>query len=202
MKTSHKIGLGLGTGALVLTGAAGFAAVAQAADPTASPTPAASGTEGQASGGQTKDRPDGRGKHGARGGKSEVSAAKLAEKLGLDEAKVSEALKTAREILRPEKKTDAGQEAGSTGNGGSGSTKPSRADRQAALAQALASALGVDEAKVTEALTAIADEQKAARAAELQTRLDEAVTAGTLTQAEADAVTKAVDAGVIGGGRR
>jgi len=40
------------------------------------------------------------------------------------------------------------------------------------------------------------------RAAALKTRLDKAVTDGKLTQAEADAVTKAVEAGVIGGGGR
>lgn len=200
MKTRHKIGLGLGAGALVLTGAAGLAGVAQAADPTTSPTPvgAASGTgqDGQTPDAQAQERTDGgRGHQGARG-KGGVSAAKLAEKLGLEEAKVSEALKAAQQNLRPDKKTEAQQEEGSE------STRPSRTERQAALAQELASALGVDEAKVIEALTAIAEEQKTARTAELQTRLDQAVSDGTLTQSEADAVKKAVDAGVIGGGRR
>ncbi|RAX47539.1 hypothetical protein DQ354_00740 [Arthrobacter sp. AQ5-06] len=42
----------------------------------------------------------------------------------------------------------------------------------------------------------------AGRAAALKTRLDQAVTDGKLTQAEADAVTKAVQNGVIGGGGR
>ena len=41
MKNIQKIGLGLGATALVLGGAAGFAGIAQAADPTADPTPAA-----------------------------------------------------------------------------------------------------------------------------------------------------------------
>ncbi len=40
---------------------------------------------------------------------------------------------------------------------------------------------------------------KTERAAALKSRLNEAVKAGTLTQAEADAVTKAVEKGVIGG---
>ena len=68
MKTMHKIGLGLGAGALTLGGVAGFAQVAQA-DPTASPTPSASA--GTGSGGTSgTDRPDGgKGRHGGeRGG--------------------------------------------------------------------------------------------------------------------------------------
>ncbi len=187
MKTMHKIGLGLGAGALTLGGVAGFAQVAQA-DPTASPTPSASA--GTGSGGTSgTDRPDGgKGRHGGeRGGQS---AAKLAEKLGLDQTKVEEALKTARAALKPTK--DA---SGTT-------TKPTAQERDAALAAELAKALGIDQATVTEALTALETEQDAARATALQTRLDQAVTDGKLTQAEADAVKKAVEAGVIGGGGR
>ena len=43
-------------------------------------------------------------------------------------------------------------------------------------------------------------QKQAEKAAALKTRLDQAVTDGKLTQAEADAVTKAVENGVIGGG--
>lgn len=181
MKNSHKIGLGVGTGALLITGAAGFAGIAQAADPTASPTPArtASGTDGH--GKPTRG-------HGGDG----VSAAQLAEKLGVDEAKVTEALKDAREALRPSK--DAGT--------GTPAARLSGTDPQSALAQKLATALDIDEAKVTEVLEALKAERAQARTAELQTRLDKAVTDGTLTQTEADAVKKAVDAGVVGVGRR
>ncbi len=188
MKTRQKMGLGMAAGALVLTGAAGFVGAAQAADPTASPTPAST-----ASGGDQAGRPSGQGRHGARGGPSDVSAADLAKKLGLDEAKVTEALKDARTALRPDKGADDTDTA---------TARPSRADRQAALATRLASALGIDEAKVTEALAALDAEREAARTAALTSRLDKAVADGTLTRAEADAVTKAVEAGVIGGGRR
>ena len=187
MKTSHKIGLGIGAGALLLTGA-GFAGIAQAADPTASPTPSST-----ASGGSQGGRADGRGHHGPRGGAMGVSAAKLAEKLGVDETKVAEALKEAHSALRPAKDATGGS---------TPAARPSSADRQAALAQKLASALGIDEAKVTEALKALETERAEARTTELQTRLDKAVTDGTLTRTEADAVKKAVDAGVIGGTRR
>ena len=69
-------------------------------------------------------------------------------------------------------------------------------------ASALAAKLGIDEAKVTAALQEIRSEEQSEHAAELKTRLDKAVADGKLTQAEADAVTKAVQNGVIGGGGR
>lgn len=52
------------------------------------------------------------------------------------------------------------------------------------------------------ALQELRSEGQAQRAAALKTKLDQAVTDGKLTQAEADAVTKAVESGVIGGGGR
>ena len=79
-------------------------------------------------------------------------------------------------------------------------TKPDRAARDAALAKSLAESLGIEESKVTAALEELRTAAQADRAAALKTRLDKAVTDGTLTQAEADAVTKAVEKGVIGGG--
>ena len=79
-------------------------------------------------------------------------------------------------------------------------TKPDRTAQDAAMAKSLAAALGVDESKVTAALTEIRAAEQTKRAAALKTRLDTAVKDGTLTQAEADAVTKAVEKGVIGGG--
>ena len=177
MKNIQKIGLGLGATALVLGGAAGFAGIAQAADPTADPTPAAT----TPAAGQQQ----GWGRAEMRGG---MQAAQLAEKLGLDETKVSEALQTAHDALREAHQAD------------DSTTRPTQEERRAELAAELAKALGVEEAKVTEALTALDAERDATRAAALQDRLDQAVTAGKLTQTEADAVKKAVEAGVIGGG--
>ena len=75
--------------------------------------------------------------------------------------------------------------------------RPDRAERDAALAKPLAEKLNVKEAKVKAALDEFRSERQAARAAALKARLDAAVKAGTLTQAEADAVQKAVDTGVI-----
>ena len=179
MNSIQKVGLTLGTAALALGGVAGISSLAQAADPTAAPTT----TTPQA--GQTQQ--GGRGEAGEkhRGG---MQAAELAEKLGLDEAKVSEALQTAHDALREARQAD------------DSTTRPTQEERRAELAAELAKALGVDEAKVTEALTALESERDAERAAALQDRLEQAVTDGKLTQAEADAVKKAVEAGVIGDG--
>lgn len=96
-----------------------------------------------------------------------------------------------------------------------------RTDRQAKFAEALAKELGVPTEKVTDALKKIAAEHRAdrpERPAEhrqakpqdrqerqakmqerLQQRLDQAVKDGKLTQAEADAIMKAVKSGVFQG---
>jgi predicted flavoprotein YhiN len=79
-----------------------------------------------------------------------------------------------------------------------------RAQAQADLAAKLAKELGVDQAKVQAALEKIQSEQqaqaKADRLAALKQRLDQAVTDGKLTRAEADAIYKAAENGVIPGG--
>ncbi|MDI1463986.1 hypothetical protein QEZ54_23655 [Catellatospora sp. KI3] len=99
----------------------------------------------------------------------------------------------------------------------SASTSPGTGDRdarQAAFAAALAKELGVDEQKVSDALTKVreqlrsergddgrtGEQSQADRAARLKERLDQAVKDGKLTQAEADAIVKAAQAGVLGGG--
>ncbi|MEH0842253.1 hypothetical protein V6U81_07660 [Micromonospora sp. CPCC 205711] len=84
-----------------------------------------------------------------------------------------------------------------------------RADRQNAFAEALAKELGVSTDKVTAALEKVREQQKADRPerpstedrqAQLKERLDQAVKDGKLTQEQADAITKAVEAGVFPGG--
>jgi hypothetical protein len=109
----------------------------------------------------------------------------------VEEVKVTDALKAFREANKPA----AGTEKAKPAEG----TRPDPAVQQAELAKSLAAALGVDEAKVTAALAELRTADQADRAAALKTRLDQAVTDGKLTQAEADAVTKAVENGVIGG---
>ncbi|SCE88400.1 hypothetical protein GA0074695_1873 [Micromonospora viridifaciens] len=97
-----------------------------------------------------------------------------------------------------------------------------RADRQAEFAEALAKELGVSTDKVTAALEKLKEQHKGdrperpstedrqewqkdrqdwqkERQAQLKERLDQAVKDGKLTQEQADAVLKAVEAGVFPG---
>jgi hypothetical protein len=127
------------------------------------------------------------GKHGRGGERGVAQAAALAGKLGVDEAKVVEALQAFREANKPATPPAEGE-------------RPDPAARDASLAKSLAESLGIEESKVTAALEELRTERQAAKAAALKTRLDQAVTDGKLTQAEADAVTKAVENGIIGGG--
>ena len=100
---------------------------------------------------------------------------------------MTEALQAIREANKPTTRPDP-------------QDRPDPTAREAALAKALAEKLGVDEAKVTAALAEIRAARQADRAAALKDKLDAAVKAGTLTQAEADAVQKAVEKGVIDAG--
>ena len=79
-----------------------------------------------------------------------------------------------------------------------------RAQQQDELATALAKELGIDKAKVAAALDKVQAQReadaKAERTAQLKARLDQAVKDGKLTQAEADAILKASEAGVLPGG--
>ncbi|HEU4545365.1 MAG TPA: hypothetical protein VFR88_03655 [Microlunatus sp.] len=177
--------LALGVG----VGIAGFAS----ADPTTtpSPNPSASAPADPGRGGPGRD--------GHRGGPGRGVAdadlaEQLAQKLGVTEAKVTSALQEIREANRP-----ARPSAAPSTDPSARPTRPDPEQREAALAKALAEKLGVDEAKVTKAFEEIRAARQADRAAELTSRLDAAVKAGTLTRAEADAVTKAVEKGVIGG---
>ena len=144
-------------------------------------TPSATPTRGRPPPGPRADAATGRGRDGG------ALAAQLADKLGVDQAKVESALRAFRDEHKPRPSPPPGRPR-------RGPTGP--AD-DAALAKALAGKLGVDEAKVKTALDEIRAARQADRAAALKTRLDAAVKAGTLTQAEADAVQKAVDKGVI-----
>jgi hypothetical protein len=96
----------------------------------------------------------------------------------------------------------------------SGSAQPKDQSREQArqqhrdeMAAALAAELGVDKDKVAAALAKYEAEHKptgrpdrgGGTRPDLTSRLDAAVTAGTITQAEADAIKKAAAAGVLGG---
>ena len=188
MSKKKKVTLGLSAAGIALVTGLGISGVAYAATTTPTPTPSASASADASTDGQ-RGGPGGPGGHGKRGGMG-VQAAALATKLGVDEAKVTEALQTFRDANKP------GAASGENATG----TKPDRSAMEAALAASLAQSLGIDEAKVTAALEELRTEAQAERAAALKTRLDKAVTDGTLTQAEADGAAKAVEKGVIGGG--
>ncbi|WFR83566.1 hypothetical protein [Arthrobacter sp. Y-9] len=178
---TKKMILGAAAGLLALGAATGVASAAFA-DTSASGTPASPST--------AQNTPAVGDRHG--GGKL---VQELASKLGVDQSKVEAALKSFRDANRP--------------SSGAKENSESKADRQAnrtahqaALEKSLASALGVSEAKVHEAFTAIHADQRAQREASLKKKLDSAVTSGKLTQAEEDAVLKAQGLGLLGGGRR
>jgi hypothetical protein len=177
MSRTKRITLGITAGALALGAGLGVTGMASAAT---TPSPSASSSASTDSNASTD------GFRGHKGGRGQI-AADLAAKLGVDEAKVTEAIQAFREANRP---TTAPTEG----------SKPDRTAQDAAMVKSLATALGVEESKVTAALTEIRTAAQAERAAALKTKLDTAVKDGTLTQAEADAVTKAVEKGVIGGG--
>jgi hypothetical protein len=139
----------------------------------AEPAPASSST---ASGTTTDD-----GRRGGRGDRGQ-KAAGLAGLLGVDEAKVTAALEEIR---------------GARGTGGN-----AQPGDRTAMAEALAAELGVSTDKVTAALDTLRQQRTAAAETALSERLKTAVTAGTLTQTEADAVLKAHRAGLLGGGHR
>ncbi|MET3140633.1 UNVERIFIED_ORG: pyruvate/2-oxoglutarate dehydrogenase complex dihydrolipoamide acyltransferase (E2) component [Arthrobacter sp. UYEF10] len=194
MVRTKRIALGLTATALALGAGIGVAGMASA---TSTPTPTPSASSSASTDGSTSAAPaDGKGMRGGHGhgGFRGVDAAELATKLGVDEAKVTEALKAYRDANKPTTPPADG-----TNTEG---TRPDPAAKQAELAKSLAATLGIDEAKVTAALEELRSAEQADRAAALKTRLDAAVTNGKLTQAEADAVTKAVQNGVIGGGGR
>ncbi|MFP5283718.1 MAG: hypothetical protein ACLGIF_09735 [Actinomycetes bacterium] len=179
-----KIALTVAASAAALGAGLGVAGVASA-DPT--PTPSASPSS-SASAAPDSDRRDGG--FGRRGHGVGPDTAALAQKLGVAEDKLRDALREIHDENKPTAKPTPGTD------------RPDPAERDAELAGQLAEKLGLDEAKVKAALDELRTERQQERAEALQSRLDQAVKDGTLTQAEADAVTKAVEKGVIGGGRR
>jgi hypothetical protein len=84
-----------------------------------------------------------------------------------------------------------------------GTREDRRAEHRDRLAAALAKELGIDQAKVAAALDKVDEQMRADAKVERQTalkaRLAAAVSEGKLTQAEADAILKASEAGVLGG---
>lgn len=170
-------GLGLGGAAL---------ANAETDSPTAPPSASASpqpeattespGRNGQGNRGWEERGP---GRHSRAGGMRAMDTAELADQLGVEQSALDDALTKVMDTMRSER-------------------EPGNPPDQSAVAKALAEELGIDEAKVSEALDAMRAEHQAELQADAQLRLDEAVTDGTLTRAEADAVLKAIDEGIVG----
>ena len=180
------------SGLLALGAGVGVATASAETTPTPSSTSstasgAAAANEGTASGTAQDKGPRG-GHQGGRG----VDAAALATALGLEEAEVTAAVTAAHDSTRPE--------APAAGETRTPPTEAERAAREKAFAAALATELGVDEAEVTAALADLREAHEAEHKADLVTRLDAAVAAGTLTAADKASVLKAFDAGVLKGG--
>jgi pyruvate/2-oxoglutarate dehydrogenase complex dihydrolipoamide acyltransferase (E2) component len=122
-------------------------------------------------------------RHRGGGLHREESVAALAKELGVTEDKLKAALQAVRADRKPADRKSA--------------------ERQKEYAAALAAKLGLSEDKVTAALEKVRaqarEDRQAQRTDKLGERLDKAVADGKLTKAEADAVRKAADAGVLWG---
>lgn len=131
---------------------------------------------------------DAQGEHHHKGHRLDTAA--LAQKLGVSEDQLNQAFNAIRQD----------QPTGDQGRGQGGDHKGNRPDRTA-MDQALANKLGIDVSKVTAAMdelrTQDESEESATRREELSSKLDAAVSAGTLSSADRDSVLKAFDAGVF-----
>ena len=124
-----------------------------------------------------------------------VASGVFALAAGIGVAGLASADPTTTPTTSPSGAPSAGVDQPGPGHGGPGRRAHDRLDGD--LAAKLAEKLGLTEDKVTTALKEIRAERTAQRATALKDRLAAAVKAGSLTQAEADAVQKAFDKGVI-----
>ena len=190
MFLTKKIALGIAGGAIVLGSGFTFATIASADAPTPSPTPSQSwqrgGGYGRMGGSATATNPNA----GLRNGTGYGAVANteyLAGKLGVSQDAVTAAMQkyhsTNPTQARGRDLTDAQQDA-----------------QHADLAVFLAKELNVPEAAILDALNTQTDARQADRTADLKASLDLAVKEGRLTQAQADAMATAHEAGVRMGG--
>ena len=139
------------------------------------------------------------GQRGGMMGLRGIDTAALAQKLGVEESKLNEALQSIQQSQSPGGAPGQGQPSGKgTGQateGGQGQPpaappgESGSGDRDSEITKALAQGLGLDESTVTTAIQEV-------RAEANKKVLDQAVSEGKLTQAEADAVAKAATAGI------
>lgn len=185
-------------------------AQADDATPTPSPTATQSGSATLGDPGKTDRRGRGHafGHAFGPGGKHVFGfgvghdLSELATKLGVEESKLQAALEAIRGDLKPELK-DLKRDLKDGTPPTEDELKALRDSAKQTFADALAKELGIDAAKVKTALTELEAAREAEAAKAFSDHLAQAVKDGKLTQAEADAVKKAADAGVIprfGGG--
>ena len=174
----------------------GISSSAQADDATPTPSPTTQSGSGDSNGNGNGRGWGAGGRHGMGGiggmGAFGGDLSELAAKLGVDESQLRDAMAAVRDDLKELRA--AGKDDPTADR------QALRDQRQQKLADALAAELGIDSSKVSSALADLEAQHEAERDQALTDRLDQAVKDGKLTQAEADAVKKAVDAGVIGGG--
>ncbi len=153
MNIKQKTGLAVGAAVIGVGAALGVGYAVAGTGERAQPQ-AGQPADGTVPGGENGGGPGGRNGPGGMGN--------LAEKLGLDQSAVAEALQEAARANRPD---GDGQGRGTPPSAGAqpGGSGQDRSGRDATLAKALAEKLGVDEAKVTAALTEIRSEQRANR---------------------------------------
>ncbi|GGT07953.1 hypothetical protein GCM10010156_76330 [Planobispora rosea] len=169
-----------------VAGGLAFPVAAWAAEPT--PSASSSTSSGSANGTSSATGERGpRGGHGMRGLHG-LDAAGLAEALGVEEAEVTAALEELR--------------ADGTGRPAEDATAEEREAARTKMIESLADKLGVTADKITAAMDTLRLQRAAEAEAALSERLSAAVTAGTITQAEADAVLKAHKAGLLQDGPR
>lgn len=200
--TMNKAIIGISSAALAAGLGLGVTQLATADEEAPSPTPTASASQepGQSQDGTAQDQegrrgPGGPGGHHEGRGPGGFDTAELAEKLGVEESELSEALDAVRESQRPAQQ-DAAKGADSS-EASQEDLSAAHEERQAAFASALAEELGIDEATVTSAMEELRAAAESEREASEKQVLADAVSEGTLTQEEADAVQKAAEAGIV-----
>lgn len=187
---TKKIALSVGGTAIVLASGLGVATLAnaQTPDPTPTPTPGQAWQRGGGYG-RMADRaanPNAGLRNGAGYGAVE-NAQYLAEKLGVTQEAVTAALQKYHATNPVQTR-------------GRDLTDEQQAAQHEKLAAFLATELKVDQARVLDALNSQDEVRQAERLADLKANLDAAVKAGRLTQAQADTILKAHEAGALGGG--
>ena len=178
--------IGLSAAAMAAGLGFGAASLATADDETPAPTVSQSPSDSQSPGDGRFGRDHGGGPRMQSRG---LDLSGLAEKLGVKEQALADAMESAREATRPAEHPSKPASAEEW--------EAAQAEHQAALAKALAEELGLDEQQVNDALTELREEHQQSRREADQAVLDQAVSDGTLTQAEADAVAKAIEQGIV-----